>query len=216
MLENNSMYSGSSSPEYEQSNEEVQVTEQSVMSQIFDENSSNLSTQSDIAPNLSEENRVLKEELDKLRSEFASFKETAQYVQNETLVNEVNTMRQIVASAKRAEQERAVVPIMETLKEMGVPLKDIPTVFSEIKQQFNVDLKVTPNVDLVRYYVENSNWVNPSNIYTTPKGGYHQQATYYNPQYTAPQTSYDDAAYQAKLEAAKKKIWEDAAKRYSK
>lgn len=161
------------------------------------EQSTNLTNQRQIINNAYKENKALMDEITALKEEINAMKSQQNfgYGIDKDTIDSLNQMKSQWEAMNIQRQREALVPILETMRDMGVPQQNTKAVFEQVKQIYGVDLTKNPNVNLMRYAIQEQGWGNTTSAYA-PQGGY------YNPQeQMARYKQAKEENYQAKLQA---------------
>lgn len=168
------------------------------------ERSNNLTEQGKIINQKHQENVVLTKENEDLRKSIAELTKQVEELKNNTfsygdsnLQNQVATLQNAMNAMQQREKEQQLLPIVECIQnEFGLKTSDVEPIFNRIYDTYGVDMKTTPNINLVRHFIQTEYLppIEPS----VPNGGY----TNYQP---ANQIS-QQTSYELKLAAAKQRI----------
>ncbi|MGL4971165.1 MAG: hypothetical protein ACRC45_06000 [Cetobacterium sp.] len=158
------------------------------LTQKNEEQSSNIIKQREIIDNTFAEKKNLEAEVERLRKEMEAIKNaTASY--NQVSPDRIKNLEDTLGKYETEKREQAFIPVLETMKEFGVQKNEVGNVIEQVQKQYGVDLRVTPNVELLKFALGSTQKTEPN---TVPSGGYVNHNT------SQPAS---DAEYQAKLDA---------------
>ncbi len=119
--------------------------------------STNLKNQRELINNFADENKLLKEENEKLVARIKEFETNANnYQGNDRLAKmeeELAALQQQSASFAQRERDAKLIPIIEEMQSRGIAKENVTHVFNQIKEQYGVDLVSNPNIDTAKLMI---------------------------------------------------------------